>query len=217
VKGRRRARRMALQVLYEVDQSDHALERVLAWRIWMLMVQHLARALPGVPSEERAAVADLLRARLVVAPPEALDALAFDTAQRAAFAEALSSAAGEPALAGLMARALDEADLAEMIGQLAHGLRMSRGVRENLGEIDAVIAEIAPEWPVEQMAPVDRNILRIALWEIGMGSAPVRVAINEAVELAREFSGESARRMVNGALGTYASSETRIALEQPDA
>jgi N utilization substance protein B len=73
-----------------------------------------------------------------------------------------------------------------------------------------VVARIAPEWPVEQMAPVDRNVLRIALWEIGSGRAPVRVAINEAVELARLFSGEASRRMVNGALGTFVSSGTPV-------
>ena len=76
-----------------------------------------------------------------------------------------------------------------------------------------MIARIAPEWPVEQMAPIDRNVLRIALWEIASGSSPVRVAINEAVELARAFSGEGSRRMVNGALGAYTSGDRKLVLE----
>jgi N utilization substance protein B len=64
------------------------------------------------------------------------------------------------------------------------------------------------------MAPVDRNVLRIALWEIGTGSSPVKVAISEAVELARTFSGEGARRMVNGALGAFAASGVRLDLQE---
>ena len=80
-----------------------------------------------------------------------------------------------------------------------------------------MIERIAPEWPVDQMAPLDRNVLRIALWEIGQGRVPVRVAINEAVELARRFSGEGARRMVNGALGAFVSSGVTLDLRPAEA
>jgi N utilization substance protein B len=82
------------------------------------------------------------------------------------------------------------------------------GVLDNLSEIDPVIAEIAPEWPLEQMSPIDRNILRIAIFEMTFDpDIPVKVAINEAVELAKLFGSESSRRFVNGALGTLASSQ----------
>jgi N utilization substance protein B len=80
------------------------------------------------------------------------------------------------------------------------------GVLDNLPEIDPVISEIAPEWPLEQMSPIDRNILRIAVFEMTFDPAiPTKVAINEAVELAKLFGSDSSRRFVNGALGTLAS------------
>jgi N utilization substance protein B len=80
------------------------------------------------------------------------------------------------------------------------------GVLDNLSEIDPVISEIAPEWPLEQMSPIDKNILRIAVFEMTFDPAiPTKVAINEAVELAKLFGSDSSRRFVNGALGTLAS------------
>jgi N utilization substance protein B len=80
------------------------------------------------------------------------------------------------------------------------------GVLDNLSEIDPVISEIAPEWPLEQMSPIDRNILRMAVFEMTFDPAiPTKVAINEAVELAKLFGSDSSRRFVNGALGTLAS------------
>ena len=76
------------------------------------------------------------------------------------------------------------------------------GVTEHLGDLDRIIGRIAPEWPVQQLAPVDRSILYIATYEITVArEAPVKVAINEAVELAKTFGSESSQRFVNGALG----------------
>ena len=84
-------------------------------------------------------------------------------------------------------------------------LHLVEGVLSNLSEVDPVIREIAPEWPLEQMSPVDRNILRIAVFEMTFDpDIPVKVAINEAVELAKLFGSESSRRFINGALGTLA-------------
>jgi N utilization substance protein B len=80
------------------------------------------------------------------------------------------------------------------------------GVLSNLANIDPTIAEIAPEWPLAQMSPVDKNILRIAIYEMTLDEdIPIKVAINEAVELAKLYGSESSRRFVNGALGTLAS------------
>lgn len=77
------------------------------------------------------------------------------------------------------------------------------GVLEHRPALDSLISEIATDWPLEQMAIVDRNILRIAMFEITVdGQAPVKVAINEAVELAKLFGSDSSRRFVNGVLGT---------------
>ena len=78
-------------------------------------------------------------------------------------------------------------------------------------ELDRVIAQYAPEWPLEQMAAVDRNILRVACWEFAVErDAPVKVAINEAVELAKLYGSDSAPRFVNGVLGSLADHEAEI-------
>ena len=70
-------------------------------------------------------------------------------------------------------------------------------------ETDQIIAQAAPAWPVEQLSPVDRNILRLAIREmLGDNRTPVRVAINEAVELAKSFGSDSSARFVNGVLGS---------------
>ncbi len=79
------------------------------------------------------------------------------------------------------------------------------GVMQHRLEVDEVISDIATEWPLEQMAIVDRNVLRIAVYEITLDDqTPVKVAINEAVELAKLFGSDSSRRFVNGVLGTLA-------------
>ena len=81
--------------------------------------------------------------------------------------------------------------------------KVVRGVLEHQEQLDKLIAKYAPEWPIEQMAIIDRNILRIALFEFLVdGSTPPKVAINEAVELAKAFGSDSSRRFVNGVLGT---------------
>ncbi len=68
--------------------------------------------------------------------------------------------------------------------------------------IDAIITKYAPEWPIEQITNVDRNILRIGVYELKFSEAiPSKVAINEAIELAKTFGGESSGRFVNGVLG----------------
>ncbi|MGD9092221.1 MAG: transcription antitermination factor NusB [Anaerolineales bacterium] len=77
--------------------------------------------------------------------------------------------------------------------------------------LDNIISEHAPEWPLDQVAIVDRNILRIALWEIAVyPNTPVKVAINEAVELAKVFGSDSTPRFVNGVLGSLADRQNEI-------
>lgn len=77
------------------------------------------------------------------------------------------------------------------------------GVLEHQTVLDVFIHRHAPEWPLEQMAYIDRNILRVAIFEFAVdGQTPVKVAINEAVELAKAFGSDSASRFVNGVLGT---------------
>ena len=85
------------------------------------------------------------------------------------------------------------------------------GVLSTTPELDRVIATFAPEWPVNQLAVLDRNILRMALWEIVLyNETPIKVAINEAVELAKRFGSDSSARFVNGVLGTLADHEQEI-------
>lgn len=79
--------------------------------------------------------------------------------------------------------------------------RIVAGVATQAAVLDEIIAHFAPEWPVAQIAAIDRNILRIALWEILADGTPIRVVINEAVELAKEFGAEASPRFVNGVLG----------------
>lgn len=79
------------------------------------------------------------------------------------------------------------------------------GVRKNIDNLDKIIKDAAPQWPIEQIAVVDRNVLRIGLYELIYGNkeeVPPKVAINEAIELAKHFGGESSGKFVNGVLGT---------------
>jgi transcription antitermination protein NusB len=79
------------------------------------------------------------------------------------------------------------------------------GVIKNLPKLDKIIEKSAPEWPLEQITVVDRNVLRIGLYELLFGSrneVPPKVAINEAIELAKTFGGESSGKFINGVLGT---------------
>lgn len=79
------------------------------------------------------------------------------------------------------------------------------GVIQHQVELDELIQHYAPEWPVDQMAVIDRNVLRIAIYEFFIGKlTPTKVAINEAVELAKLFGSDSAPRFVNGVLGALA-------------
>ena len=72
-------------------------------------------------------------------------------------------------------------------------------------QLDHFIAEHAPDWPLDQVAVIDRNILRMAIWEIAVAEGiPLKVAINEAVELAKTYGSDSAPRFVNGVLGALA-------------
>jgi transcription antitermination protein NusB len=83
------------------------------------------------------------------------------------------------------------------------------GVQAQRAVLDELIQRHAPEWPVEQMAVIDRNVLRIAIYEFHIARlTPLKVAINEAIELAKTFGSDSAPRFVNGVLGALAELET---------
>ncbi len=86
------------------------------------------------------------------------------------------------------------------------------GVRGYLARIDGIIQEIAPDWPIEQVAPIDRNILRLAIYEMIVAETPVKVVINEAVELAKLFGSDSSHRFINGVLGTLVRNRDKYSL-----
>jgi len=84
------------------------------------------------------------------------------------------------------------------------------GVLQNKEEIDSNIQRFAPAWPIQQIPVVDRNILRLAIFEILLDNeVPVKVAINEAVELAKTFGSDNSPKFVNGVLGSISTLATR--------
>ena len=84
------------------------------------------------------------------------------------------------------------------------------GALDNREEIDALIATFAPSWPISQIAVVDRNILRMAIYEmLHERETPLKVAINEAIELAKAFGADSSPKFVNGVLGSVVQTTSR--------
>ncbi len=84
-------------------------------------------------------------------------------------------------------------------------LGLVEGVLKHLSAIDKIIEKAAPEWPLPQIPIIDRNVLRIGLYELlyaDKEEVPPKVAINEAIELAKNFSGQTSGKFVNGVLGT---------------
>jgi N utilization substance protein B len=82
-------------------------------------------------------------------------------------------------------------------------LDLVSGIKDNLEAIDRTITAYAPEWPLEQITVVDRNVLRIGIYELTIAAdIPPKVGINEAIELAKTFGGASSGRFVNGVLGS---------------
>jgi len=88
--------------------------------------------------------------------------------------------------------------------------RLVSGVLQNKQEVDSIIQYFAPAFPLEQIAVIDRNILRLAIFEILFdNNAPVKVAINEAVELAKNYGGDASSKLVNGVLGAIVANHTK--------
>ena len=93
---------------------------------------------------------------------------------------------------------------------------LAKGVTETAEELDGVIQPVAPEWPIDQIARMDRLVLRMSLYELLRGGdVPPKVVINEAVELSKAFGGENSSRFINGVLGTLLRKLEEGALELP--
>ncbi len=105
--------------------------------------------------------------------------------------------------ADVLQQRLEEAPVSEDLAEFARQIVF--GVLPLVHELDQIIAKYAPEWPLDQIAAIDRNILRVSCWEFAVRrETPVKVAINEAVELAKMYGSDSAPRFINGVLGSLA-------------
>lgn len=111
---------------------------------------------------------------------------------------------------GEFSEAIDDKDFVKVL---------VKGVRENVEAIDGIIGPAAPEWPVDQIAKIDKIILRIGVYELLLQKeVPPKVVINEAVELAKSFGGENSSKFINGVLGTiYRESDVYQPEEEPQA
>ena len=106
-------------------------------------------------------------------------------------------------LSDLLKRNLSE--FASELEEVSFIQSLAVGIESKIVEIDEIIQKAAPEWPVEQIAVVDRNILRIGLYELLFANhkdVPPRVAINESIELAKAYGGSNSSKFINGVLGT---------------
>lgn len=109
----------------------------------------------------------------------------------------------------VLAERLAETPMEDNLEKFARDIVL--GVFPIAEHLDRIIAQHAPEWPFDQVAIIDRNILRIALWEIAVSNqTPIKVAINEAVELGKVFGSDSTPRFVNGVLGSLASQQNEL-------
>jgi N utilization substance protein B len=95
----------------------------------------------------------------------------------------------------------------DLEGVRSRARRLAEGVWDHRSELDETIAAVATGWRIERMPPVDRNLLRLALYELRFTDTPVGVVVSEAVELAKLFSTANSSRFVNGVLGRLALDE----------
>ncbi|HSH17830.1 MAG TPA: transcription antitermination factor NusB [Candidatus Saccharimonadales bacterium] len=107
---------------------------------------------------------------------------------------------------------------ADMVDDIDFIRELVNGVLAKASELDAVLQPIAPEWPIDQIARMDRLVLRIGLYELLHATdVPPKVVINEAVELAKAFGGENSSKFINGVLGTVLRQRSGEQPEQSDA
>ncbi|MFH1867066.1 MAG: transcription antitermination factor NusB [Patescibacteria group bacterium] len=94
-------------------------------------------------------------------------------------------------------------ELAPGLNDEGFSIRVATGLVKHLPELDQLITRLAPEWPLDQITAIDRNILRLGIFELKFNKEiPPKVAINESIELAKAFGGDASSRFVNGVLGS---------------
>lgn len=109
----------------------------------------------------------------------------------------------KPVLKNIVER--DIKDFGPGLEELDFIWKLIEGIEKHLPELDKIIEKAAPEWPIAQIAVIDRNVLRIGLYELlyaNKEEVPPKVAINESIELAKTFSGPTSGKFINGVLGT---------------
>ncbi len=109
----------------------------------------------------------------------------------------------KPVLKNIVARNIK--DFGPGLEELDFIWQLIEGIEKRISELDKIIEKAAPEWPIAQVSMIDRNVLRIGLFELlhaDKEQVPPKVAINEAIELAKTFSGSTSGKFVNGVLGT---------------
>src|SRR5258708_16862552 len=97
------------------------------------------------------------------------------------------------------------AEFAPGIDEPEFGWKILKGIVDHMKDIDNIITKAAPDWPIEKIATIDRNILRQGLYELlyaDVNEVPPKVAINEAIEIAKNYGGPNSARFINGVLGT---------------
>ncbi len=97
----------------------------------------------------------------------------------------------------------DFSDFAPDFDDQGFAIRLAEGVIENIELVDSYIKKYATEWPIDQINSVDRNVLRLGIYELAIATeVPPKVAINEAIEVAKNFGGEASGKFINGVLGS---------------
>jgi N utilization substance protein B len=114
----------------------------------------------------------------------------------------------------IVARNLEE--FAPQLDEKEFAMKLVKGVADHRDDIDATISKFAPDWPIAKITVVDRNVLRIGTFELTSDpEIPSKVAINEAIELAKTFGGESSGKFVNGVLGAVFRDQAARGIEKP--
>jgi N utilization substance protein B len=116
--------------------------------------------------------------------------------------------------ASVLARNIDR--YREQVDDVDFITQLVNGVTAQAAELDAALQPVAPEWPIDQIARMDRIVLRIGLYELNNeADVPPKVVINEAVELAKAFGGDNSSKFVNGVLGTLLRQRDEVARPKP--
>jgi transcription antitermination protein NusB len=183
------ARRLALQALYELDSTDHALKDVMSHFLSREQGSLSMQAIISVPEEGEITNFE---------PPLELNEyeqylVGTDTHLGDKFVSI------NDLIETRLVEGEEEQRVVRYFTRLVHGIAPSRNALDN------ILQDYAPDFPIDQVAIIDRNILRIALYEIGIEhNIPLSVAIDEAVELSKVFGAEATTRFVNGVLGAIA-------------